>query len=322
MKIPTKIVLVSALGASYGMAVLLKDYLGGERYKKEHEIYGRTVIVTGANTGIGKETAKELAKRGGRVVLACRDLNKCERAKKEIIDESFNKNVVCKELDLASCQSVRNFAKSVKEEEPHVDILINNAGVMACPKLLTDDGFEWQLGVNYLGPFLLTNLLLDKLKESPQGRIINLVSPVYKTAVINFDDLNSMNDYHPKYAYAQSKLAMMLFSQELHRRLKGTNVTVNCANPGISKTEIGRYLPMAQAKISGGFLSPLMWLTMKTPLQGAQTSIYLAVDPEVEKVSGKLFKNSKEVTIDENALDVSIAKRLWLVADRWTKASS
>ncbi|XP_045187912.2 retinol dehydrogenase 13-like [Mercenaria mercenaria] len=322
MKLPTSFVVVSAVGASYGAALLLKDYLGGERYKAEHEILGKTVIITGANTGIGKETAKQLAKRGGRLLLACRDLKKCEIARNEIIDESFNKNVVCKELDLASCESIRKFVKTVKDEEKRIDVLINNAGVMSCPKQHTSELFEWQFGVNYLGPFLLTNLLLDKLKQSQHARIINLISPVYKRTEMNFEDLNSINFYDPKEAYAQSKLAVMLFSQELARRLEGSNVTVNCANPGVSKTEIGRHLPMGQSKVSGGMLSPIMWLAMKTPVQGAQTSIFLAVDPGLEKVSGKLFTNSKEDSIAKCALDKDAAKRLWLISEKWTRLSS
>lgn len=321
--LPTNVVIFcSAIPATYGAALLLKDYLGGERYLKEQDILGKTAVVTGANTGIGKETAKELAKKGGRVLMACRDLRKCEKARKEIVEETFNKNVVCRELDLADCASIRKFAKQVIDEEKHLDILINNAGVMSCPKWLTKDGFEWQLGVNYLGPFLLTNLLLDKLKQSPDARIINLMTPLYKRAVIRFEDLNSMNNYDPKEAYTQSKLALMLFSNELARRLQGTSVTVNCANPGASKTEIARHLPMAHAKISGGMLSPLMWLMLKTPVQGAQTPVYLAVDSEVKGVTGKYFTKYKEDKIAEVAKDEEAAKRLWLISEKWTRLTS
>ncbi|KAL4237833.1 Retinol dehydrogenase 13 [Mactra antiquata] len=320
--IPTSLFIASAIPAGFGAAILLKDYIGGAKYTEEHDIIGKTVVITGASGGIGKETALELAKRGGKLLLACRDMNKCERARNEIITDSFNKKVKCCELDLASCESIRNFADKVNKEEKHVDILINNAGVMSCPKQLTKEGFEWQLGVNYLGHFLLTNLLLDKLKQSSQGRVINVVSPLYKKSNINFTDLNSMEYYDPKEAYGQSKLALVLFTLELSRLLEGTNVTVNCVNPGVVKSEIGRHLPLGQSTLSSGFLSPLTWLLMKTPLQGAQTSIYLAVSPEVEKVSGKYFAKYKQEPITENGLDEETARRMWLISEKWTRLAS
>lgn len=318
--LPKGLVILSAVGTTFGLGVLAKDYFGGSRYAEEQNVLGKTIIITGSNTGIGKETARDLARRGGRVILACRDMDKCAAARDEIVADTFNRSVICRQLDLSSSESVRKFAKQIIEEEKHVDVLINNAGVMCCPKQYTSDGFEWQLGVNYLGPFLLTNLLLDKLKESSQGRIINVISPIYKKSSVNFDDLNSTEHYDPKLAYGQSKLALVLFSLELAKRLEGTNITVNCVNPGVVKTDIGRHLPMSKSAVSGSIVSPLVWFFLKTPVQGAQGPIFLAVDKNLENITGKCFKDvGKEEHFVKSALDQDAARRMWLISAKWTK---
>ncbi|PNJ01880.1 RDH13 isoform 9 [Pongo abelii] len=213
---------LSALGTVAGAAVLLKDYVTGGACPSKATIPGKTVIVTGANTGIGKQTALELARRGGNIILACRDMEKCEAAAKDIRGETLNHHVNARHLDLASLQSIREFAAKIIEEEERVDILINNAGVMRCPHWITEDGFEMQFGVNHLGHFLLTNLLLDKLKASAPSRIINLSSLAHVAGHIDFDDLNwQTRKYNTKAAYCQSKLAIVLFTKELSRRLQG-----------------------------------------------------------------------------------------------------
>ncbi|XP_048456999.1 retinol dehydrogenase 13-like [Rhincodon typus] len=183
-------------------------------------VSGKTIIITGANTGIGKETARELASRGGRIIMACRDMEKCETAAREIRGETLNHDVYAKHLNLASLKSIREFAKQVTEEEENVNVLINNAGIMRCPHWKTEDGFEMQLGVNHLGHFLLTNLLLEKLKNSGNGRIINVSSLAHKVGQIDFNDLNWENKkYDTKAAYCQSKLANILFTRELAKKL-------------------------------------------------------------------------------------------------------
>ena len=201
----------------------------------------KTMIITGANTGIGKETAIDLAQRGARVIIACRSADRAEAALQDIRCRSGSTNVVYYNLDLASLDSIRRFSQRVLKEEARVDILINNAGIMRCPYWKTEDGYEMQFGVNHLGHFLLTSLLLDRLKEAPAARIVVVSSLGYKRGKINFDDINSEKDYNPRVAYCQSKLANNLFTVALAKRLKGSNVTVNCLHPGIVWTELGRY---------------------------------------------------------------------------------
>ena len=182
---------------------------------------GKTVIITGANTGLGKETAIERNAK----VIACKNAERGKKAERDIRSLSKNENVL-KLLDLASFASIRKFCSEVLAEEPRLDILINNAGIMGCPYWKTEDSFEMQFGVNHLGHFLLTNLLLDRIKEAPAGRIVVVSSLGYiRTKEINFDDINSTQSYEPLYAYGQ---ANNLFAIALHKRLAGTNVTINC----------------------------------------------------------------------------------------------
>ena len=226
-----------------GTLYLLRRYVAGGVCHSRAKLDGKTIIITGANTGIGKETAIDLARRGARVIIACRSAEKGEEAVVEVRAKSGNDKVVFRRLDLASLESVRQFASKVLEEEPTIDILINNAGVMACPYSKTEDGFEMQFGVNHLGHFLLTNLILDRLKESPAARIVNVSSTAHRrTEGINFDDLNSEKSYNSFVAYGQSKLANILFTRSLAKRLVGTSVIANCLHPGVIRTELGRHI--------------------------------------------------------------------------------
>ncbi|XP_060687678.1 retinol dehydrogenase 13-like isoform X2 [Hemiscyllium ocellatum] len=272
---------LSIAGTVIGGAVLVKDYATGGMCPSKATVSGKTIIVTGANTGIGKETARELASRGGRIIMACRDMEKCETAAREIRGETLNHHVYAKPLNLASLKSIREFAKQVNEEEENINVLINNAGIMRCPHWKTEDGFEMQFGVNHLGHFLLTNLLLEKLKNSGNGRIINVSSLAHKVGQIDFNDLNWENKkYDTKAAYCQSKLANILFTRELAKRLYG----------------------------------PFFSLLVKSPLLGAQPSIYLAVAEELEGVSGKYFDVNEEKDPAPQALDDETAKHLWEVS--------
>ncbi|XP_048186159.1 retinol dehydrogenase 13 isoform X2 [Perognathus longimembris pacificus] len=260
---------MSVLGAAVGGVVLFKDYVTGGLCPSKATIPGKTVIVTGANTGIGKQTALELARRGGHVILACRDMGKCEAAARDIRGETLNHRVSARHLDLASLRSIREFATKVIEEEERVDILINNAAVMRCPHWTTEDGFEMQFGVNHLGHFLLTNLLMDKLKASAPSRIINLSSLAHIAGHIDFDDLNwQKRNYNTKEAYCQSKLAVVLFTKELSRRLQGTGVTANALHPGVARTELGRHTGMHKSSFSSFTLgSPAFLPSLATELR-------------------------------------------------------
>uniref|UniRef100_A0A8C1YP19 Retinol dehydrogenase 12, like n=2 Tax=Cyprinus carpio TaxID=7962 RepID=A0A8C1YP19_CYPCA len=256
-------------------------------WSSDARLDGKTVIITGANTGIGKETAIDLAKRGARIIMACRDTEKAEAALKEVKDASGNQDVVTSRLDLADSKSIREFAEKINKEEKQVNILINNAGVMVCPYGKTADGFEMQIGVNHMGHFLLTYLLLDLIKRSTPARIVNVSSMAHQWGTINLEDINSEKNYDKQKAYSQSKLANILFTRSLAKRLEGTGVTAYALHPGVVQTELWRHLNKPQ--------QAAMWLAKpftKTSAQGAQTSIFCAVAPELETESGKYYRSA------------------------------
>nr|XP_045236374.1 retinol dehydrogenase 13 isoform X3 [Macaca fascicularis] len=244
-------------------------------------------------------------------------MEKCEAAAKDIRGETLNHHVNARHLDLASLKSIREFAVKIIEEEERVDILINNAGVMRCPHWTTEDGFEMQFGVNHLGHFLLTNLLLDKLKASAPSRIINLSSLAHVAGHIDFDDLNwQTRKYNTKAAYCQSKLAIVLFTKELSRRLQGSGVTVNALHPGVARTELGRHTGIHGSTFSSTMLGPIIWLLVKSPELAAQPSTYLAVAEELADVSGKYFDGLKQKAPAPEAEDEEVARRLWAESAR------
>lgn len=258
---------------------------------KNTKIDGKIAIITGANTGIGKENAIDLAMRGGKVYIACRDQPRGEEALKDIKRVSGSDKVYFLQLDLASLDSIRNFSKKFHELESQLHILVNNAGVMACPKSLTKDGFEMQIGTNHLGHFLLTNLLLDLLKHSAPSRIVMVSSAGHKMSDIDKEDFMSERSYSKWKAYGRSKLANVLFASKLAKKLEGTGVTANSCHPGVVQTELGRHMSDTLRKY---VIAPIFGPFFKTPWEGAQTQIRLAVDPELENVTGKYFSDCKE----------------------------
>ncbi|XP_007245715.3 retinol-DH_like_SDR_c domain-containing protein [Astyanax mexicanus] len=294
--------------------VLLRKWIAGGVCHSHVRLDGRTVVITGANTGIGKETARDLAKRGARVVMACRDLTRAEKAAAEIRRSTGNGNVVVRHLDLASFFSVRQFAHEYISTEDRLDILINNAGVMMCPHSLTEDGYETQFAVNHLGHFLLTVLLLDMLKNSTPSRIINVSSIAHKGGKIHFDDLNfNKTPYNSLISYRQSKLANVLFTRELSRRIKGSGVTAFSVHPGVIRTELGRYVEMRHPVVSTLLSLPAI-LLMKTPKQGAQTTIYCTITEGLEKYNGCYFSDCRMMEPALEAKDDLAAMRLWDVS--------
>lgn len=294
-----------------GTSILaLRRWMAGGVCRSKARLDGKTVLITGANTGIGKETALDMAKRGARVILACRDVTRARIAADSIRQESGNGNVVVKKMDLSSLQSVRNLAKDVQENEERLDILINNAGIMMCPKWKTEDGFEMQFGVNHLGHFLLSNCLLDLLKKSAPSRIVNVSSLAHEKGRIHFDDINLDKGYDPVKSYRQSKLANVLFSRELASRLEGTGVTVYCLHPGVIRSELGRHLFPTLALWKKIIAMPF-YMLIKSPREGAQTSIYCAVDESVANTSGHYYSDCAPKTPAPQALDDAAAKKLW-----------
>ncbi|XP_056268151.1 retinol dehydrogenase 13 [Pseudoliparis swirei] len=300
-----------AVACIAGAGILaLRRWMAGGVCRSKVRLDGKTVLITGANTGIGKETALDMAKRGARVILACRDVTKACIVADEIRQQSGNGNVVVKKLDLASLQSVRDLAKDVEENEERLDILINNAGIMMCPKWKTNDGFEMQFGVNHLGHFLLTNCLLNLLKKSTPSRVVIVSSLAHEKGSIDFDDIHLDVQYHRETSYRQSKLANVLFCRELASRLQGTGVTVYSLHPGVIRTELGRHLLPTLALWQRIFVTPIIML-IKSPAAGAQTSIYCAVDESQANASGLYYSDCAPKEPAPQALDDAAAKRLW-----------
>uniref|UniRef100_A0A1B6EAX4 Retinol dehydrogenase 13 n=1 Tax=Clastoptera arizonana TaxID=38151 RepID=A0A1B6EAX4_9HEMI len=293
----------------------------GGKYVGTTRLDGKTAIITGCNTGIGKITAKEFYRIGARVIMACRDINKTEDAAKEIketvlpSDDSKVGEVIIHKLDLSSLASVRECAKKILDTEPNIHLLINNAGVMACPKSTTDDGFEMQFGVNHLGHFLFTSLLLPRIIKSSPARIINVSSRAHERGRIDFNDLNwEKKSYSPLGAYSQSKLANVLFTVELNKRLRENGITgVNtyALHPGVVETELGRNLDSAYFNGARWITSKVIYFILKTPEQGAQTTLYCALDKAVENETGLYYSDCKIKSPSRAARDEESAKRLW-----------
>ncbi|XP_075884937.1 retinol dehydrogenase 12 [Nelusetta ayraudi] len=301
----------AVLGVTLFCVAVLRRWIAGGVCRCSLRLDGKTVLITGANTGIGKETSRDLAARGARVVMACRDLTRAEQAAQEVRLSTGNGNVVVRHLDLASVYSVRQFAKDFLDTEDRLDVLVNNAGVMMCPRWLTEDGFETQLAVNHLGHFLLTNLLLPKLRSSTPSRVVTVSSIAHRGGCIDLDDLFfSRRHYSPLESYRQSKLANVLFSRELARRLKGSGVSSFCLHPGVIRTELGRHVE-GWFPLLGALLSLPSLLLMKTPTQGSQTSLFCAVTPGLEDRSGCYFSDCAEKEVAPEGRDDVLARKLW-----------
>lgn len=298
----------------------LKQYMNGGVCKSTERIDGKVVIITGANTGIGKETTMDLVQRGAKVYLACRSLERAQHAVDNIVNQTgiSSSQLPILQLDLNSLKSVRSFASSFKRREKKLDILINNAGVMFVPQGKTEDGYETTFGVNHLGHFLLTHLLMDMLAagNSP-SRIINVSSRAHVRGTINFDDLMMENDYWSSTAYAQSKLANVLFTRELARRLRGTKVTTYSLHPGAIRTELTRHVSfVTDYAIGRALFFVVSWPFLKEPWYGAQTTICCAVDSSLASESGKYYSDCVEKQPSDAAQDDAVARRLWDVSVR------
>lgn len=295
------------------LAVLITSSLyirfSTKKCKSKVSMKGKVVIVTGANAGIGFHTAKDLARRGARVILACRDHGRGTAAQDSIVAETGNNNVVYQHLDLSSLKSVRQFAKNIIEIEERLDVLVNNAGIYGFAGTYTEDQIMQTMQVNYYGHFLLTQLLLPLLKKSKPSRIINLSSILHFCGRFNANTINERvfinNDI---FAYANSKFCMLMFSIELSRRLKGSQVVANAVHPGVIMTSISE-------NISNVLLRFLFWcwsiMYSRTAEEGAQSIIHLAVAEECERVSGKYFVDCSSSFMLWKAANENEAQKLW-----------
>lgn len=268
---------------------------------------GKIAIVTGANSGMGLATTIELAKMGAHVIMACRSQSRGAAALQEAQQESNGLRIELMTLDLGDFDSIRAFASDFKAKYDRLDVLVNNAGVVALKRELTKDGYEAMLGVNHLGHFLLTNELLKHLQHARQGRVVNVSSGAHMVGKIHFDDPNLSRGFNVAKGYAQSKLANILFTKELARRLQPTRVTVNALHPGAVSTSIGVNRDTGFGKAVHKLLRPFFL----TPLEGARTAIHLATSPEVEHVTGEYYIKCKPAKISERAKDPKLASRLW-----------
>jgi len=273
-------------------------------------------MITGANSGIGKATAIGLAKMGATIVMVCRNKERGEQALKDIKRKSNNESVYLMLADLSSQKAIHQLVKDFKEKYQHLHVLINNAGLNLSKRILTEDGIETTLAVNYLAPFLLCNLLLDPLEAGKPARIVNITSSVQAKS-IDFDNLNGEKHYRQLKAYAMSKLAVIIFTYEFARRFDGNGVTINCLHPGYVKTNMVRNFRKFVK-----YFFPFIGLFMRSPKRGAKTSIYCASSPDIEGVSGKYFKKRKEAKSVKASYDEELAKHLWNISVELTNLNS
>jgi len=312
---------VLSTAGAIGLSLLFlgRKWMTGGVNTKTADLTGKIVVITGSNVGIGKETARALAKLGATVVLACRDEGKTKIVVEELRADTKNEKIEFIKLDLNDLSSVREFVKEFKSKYQNLNILINNAGIMMLPeRQTTKDGFEKQIGVNHIGHFLLTNLLTDLLIKSAPSRVINLSSLGHNsTDKINFDDLQSTKNYGHINAYGQSKLANILFAREFNKRFESKGVKAVSLHPGVVDTELARYaLEKWYYKLAFFVMAPVRWYTIKTPAQGAQTSLYCALCNFDELIGGQYYSDCKP---SSNASAVSknpeVAKKLWEVSE-------
>ncbi|WP_437893622.1 SDR family oxidoreductase [Sorangium sp. So ce124] len=269
---------------------------------------GKVCIVTGGNTGIGKETARGLAQRGAKVVLACRDTARGEAARDDIARSTGRKDVEVIALDLGSKASIRAFGERFRAAHERLDVLVNNAGVWRNSRGTTEEGLEATFGVNHVGTWLLTQDLLPLLKKSAPSRVVVLSSKLHYRGRMDWEDLQfERRKYGTTAAYAQSKLANVLFTKALARRLEGTGVTVNAVHPGVVRTELMRDYPKLLVK--------LFTLFLLTPEQGAECSLHVATAPELAGVTGEYFEKSRIKPAAAEALDEAAQERLWALTE-------
>lgn len=266
--------------------------------------------MTGATSGIGKETALALAKMGATVVFTARDIKKGEAVRDQFKALSKNEMIDVLECDLSSLRSVRDCCDTFRSKYDRLHVLINNAGTWEKERMLSKDGVEITFAVNHLAPFLMTNLLLDTMKKSAPARIISVSSGLHG-GTIDFDDVEFKSGFRGLRAYRQSKLADMLFINELSRRLAGSGVTANCLMPGFVSTGLSRN--------SSAITRTFVRIIGASPVKGAETSIYLASSPDVEDISGECFAKRRVVKTSKESKDPALARRLWELSVKYTE---
>ncbi|HLX16471.1 MAG TPA: SDR family oxidoreductase [Bradyrhizobium sp.] len=278
----------------------------------------KTVVITGASSGIGLASARELARRGALVVMICRDAERAEAARKDVAAVAGGQSPAVFLADLLSQREIRRLAEAIDKSYARIDVLINNAGAVFARRELSVDGIEKTFAVNHLAPFLLTNLLLDNIRAAAAGRIVTVGSESY-SSTLDFDNLQSEKKHHFLFAYFRSKLENILFTFELSRRLAGTGVSANCLSPGPTRTRFGSNMEGLPA------LFPMFIKNFPffgSPEKGARTSVYLASAPDVAGVSGRFYMRCREVRTKPVTHDLEIARRLWSLSEALCQPSA
>lgn len=279
------------------------------------DISNKLCVVTGANSGIGKEIVREFARQEAYVVMICRNEKRAKRAKREIINDTGHTGIEVMLADLAIQYDIRDVADQITGKFEEIDILVNNAGIIPGKRKETIDGIERTLAINHLAPFLLTNLLLDKLKNATDGRVITTASGAHRraTGIFDLNNLQLRNGYKPMEAYGLSKLCNIMFTHELAKRCQGSSVTANCFHPGLVGTQLtdeSNFLINSIFKLGKPF--------MRSPKKGAETAIWLATADEVKSVNGKYFKDKKETKPEMIAYQDELTENLWEISEELT----
>ncbi|KAA3642374.1 MAG: SDR family NAD(P)-dependent oxidoreductase [Chloroflexi bacterium] len=270
----------------------------------------KTIIVTGANSGIGKEAALNLASSGHRILMLCRDSEKSVQAQKDIVLQSGNQNVFLIPVDLANPASIRTAVDQIKDQYPVIDVLVNNAGIYKVKREETANGVEMSLAVNYLAPFMLSQMLLENLAASSEGRIINVVSELYKNGIIDFENLMMETGYKVGTAYANAKLASVLYTAELARRVSGEGIMVNAMHPGVLATSAFRDYSTLVMNLFNLFL--------ENPKKGGERIAHLATSDELKGVTGKYFYKLEQRELEIPVQETEKSERLWGLAEQLT----
>ncbi|MFW9909674.1 MAG: SDR family oxidoreductase [Candidatus Thorarchaeota archaeon] len=270
-------------------------------------MHGKICIVTGSNSGIGKETALALAEMGATVVMAVRSLERGQAALDEMLHETKEFHIELMQCDVASRASIEKFVSEFTRKYDSLNVLVNNAGAVFSERQVTEDGFERTLAVNYIGPFLLTREFLPILKSNAPSRVINLCSGLYKSGTVVLDDLQSEKKYSSQKVYRNSKLLLLMHTYSLAKKLEGSGVSVNAVLPGFVATNLGRNSGSRMQSLMFGMMKPFQL----SPKKGAETSVYAATSPETEGVSGKCFSKKQVVVTTEISNDATLQEQLW-----------
>lgn len=305
---------VAILVAALLLRVFLRYNIG--TCTSQARMSGKVVVVTGANAGIGYHTAKDLAARGARVILACRNEEKGQKARDQIVQETENNGVVFKRLDLASLTSVRKFCEDIIKTEQRLDVLVNNAGVYGYGDRYTEDGIVEGMQINCFGPFLLTDLLLPLLKKSKSGRIVNVTSILHYIGYLNTEKINQAGYFGNVQTYANSKFCNVVFTVELAKRLKNSGVTVNACHPGVVRTSI---IDNEKFFFTNFIFLPICWFCYRSAAEAAHTSVYLSVSESCEGLSGGYYLDCARWPHSWICNNKDVAARFWAVAERLLK---